>query len=207
MAEDARDDLKAKANKANWAGVNATVSREFISKTAGEFSDAVSQATTIRDILRDTRNELIQYRDDLNEAIDRGWDKHLSTYGTQGGGFSILVNVHPEPADSRQAAETLRAELQGILEKATTSDETAAQLLRAIADQETVGFTDVKYKDRDSAAESLQKADALTKLAKRDPDSLSIEEISQFNNTLHKFGQRCQLCTRGHELKEGATKI
>ena len=32
MAEDARDDLKAKANKANWAGVNATVSREFISR-------------------------------------------------------------------------------------------------------------------------------------------------------------------------------
>ncbi|MFJ1745992.1 hypothetical protein ACIOJD_07065 [Streptomyces sp. NPDC088116] len=187
MAEDARDDLKAKANRANWAGVNATVSREFISKTAGEFSDAVSQATTIRNILRDTRSELIQYRDDLNEAIDRGWDKHLSTYGTQGGGFSILVNVHPEPANSKQAAETLRNELQGILDKATTSDETAAQALRAIADQETAGFADIKYKDRDSAAEALQKADTLAKLAKRDPNDLSAKELSQFNSTLHKY--------------------
>jgi hypothetical protein len=26
----ARDDMKAKADRANWAGVNATVSREFL---------------------------------------------------------------------------------------------------------------------------------------------------------------------------------
>ncbi|MEU2164397.1 hypothetical protein QRN89_13225 [Streptomyces chengbuensis] len=40
----ARDDMKAKADRAEWAGVNASVSRGFISKTAGEFSDALTQA-------------------------------------------------------------------------------------------------------------------------------------------------------------------
>ncbi|MFE3323969.1 hypothetical protein [Streptomyces sp. NPDC059176] len=40
METDARYDLKAKAEKANWAGVNATVSSTFITKTAGELSDA-----------------------------------------------------------------------------------------------------------------------------------------------------------------------
>lgn len=97
MEKRARDDLRAKANRANWAGVNATVSREFINRTAGEFTDAVKQATSIRNILRDTRNELVGYRDELNRAIDRGWDKHLSVIGAKGGGFTVYVNVHPEP--------------------------------------------------------------------------------------------------------------
>lgn len=187
MEKDAREDLKGKADKANWAGVNATVSREFISKTAGEFTDAVTQATTIRDILRDTRGELIKYRDELNRAIDRGWDKNLTVVGTKGGGFSVYVNVHPEPANSKQAVTALRDELQGILDMATESDSTANQALRAIANQAEFGFSDATYKDRDSAAEALKKADAMAEIAKKDPKSLSAAELEDFNRTLRKY--------------------
>ncbi|MFJ4872492.1 hypothetical protein [Streptomyces sp. NPDC088757] len=184
--KDAREDLKAKADRAKWAGVNATVSRQFISKTAGEFADALAQATSIRDILRDTRDELVGYRDELNRAIDRGWDKKLSVVGVQGGGFRVFVNVHPEPPNSEQAVKDLRDELQGILTKATTSDSTAAQVLRAIAEQADYGFSGVSYEDRDSAAEAMRRADDLAKLAK-DPEKMSDAELREFNDTLAKY--------------------
>ncbi|WP_432087526.1 hypothetical protein [Streptomyces sp. bgisy095] len=184
--KDAREDLKAKADRAKWAGVNATVSRQFISRTASEFADALAQATSIRDILRDTRDELVGYRDELNRAIDRGWEKKLSVVGAQGGGFRVFVNVHPEPPNSEQAVKDLRDELQGILTKATTSDSTAAQVLRAIAEQADYGFSGVSYGDRDSAAEAMRRADDLAKLAKH-PEKMSDAELKEFNDTLAKY--------------------
>ncbi|MEN8651243.1 hypothetical protein ABCR94_11505, partial [Streptomyces sp. 21So2-11] len=187
LKNDARDDLKGKADKADWAGLNATVSREFITKTAGEFADAVTQATTIRDILRDTRDELVAYRGELTRALDKGWEKRLTAVGTQGGGFKVFVNVHPEPANSKQAVDALRDELQGILTKATTSDTTAAQVLRAISKQAEHGFSDASYKDRDSAADALRHADDMARIAKKDPNDMSSEELKTFNQTLHKY--------------------
>ncbi|MEK8144535.1 hypothetical protein NKH18_31020 [Streptomyces sp. M10(2022)] len=171
MEKSARDDLMVKANRANWAGVNATVSREFINRTAGEFADAVTQATSIRNILRDTRSELISCRDELNRAIDRGWDKHLSVAGVKGGGFSVYVNVHPEPVGSKEAMVPLRDELQRILVKATESDSTAAEVLKALANHAEYGFSDASYKDRDSAADAVQAAKDMAKIVKKDPET------------------------------------
>ncbi|MFF2412203.1 hypothetical protein [Streptomyces sp. NPDC058092] len=187
MEKTARDDLMARANRANWAGVNATVSREFINRTAGEFADAVTQATSIRNILRDTRSELISYRDELNRVIDRGWDKHLSVVGTKGGGFTVFVNVHPEPAGSKEAMKLLRDDLQEILNKATESDSTAAQVLKAIANHAEYGFSDTSYKDRDTAADALQAAKDMAKIVKKDPENRTAEDLARLNTYLKKY--------------------
>ncbi|MCX4587798.1 DUF6571 family protein [Streptomyces sp. NBC_01481] len=187
MEKDAREDLKGKANKASWAGVNATVSRQFIAKTADEFADAVKQATTIRDILLDTRDELVKYRDELNKAIDRGWDKHLSVVGTKGGGFSVYVNVHPEPANSTRAVEALRNELQGILNSATESDSSASKALILIADQAKYGFSGVSYKDRDSAAAAIKAAEDMAAIAKKNPHDVTNTELDRLNDTMAKY--------------------
>ncbi|WP_324611947.1 hypothetical protein [Streptomyces sp. NRRL B-3648] len=63
LQEKARDGLHAKAVKADWHGVNAGVSKEFIGKTAGEFEDATKEASSIHRILQDTRNELKRYKE------------------------------------------------------------------------------------------------------------------------------------------------
>lgn len=186
MEKVARIGLKQGANRANWAGVNATVSREFITKTAGEFSDAVTQATTIHDILHDTRGELIRHRDELNRAINRGLDQGISVYGVSGGGFKVFVSVHPEPPESKKAVEPLRDELQRILSQATESDKTAAEVLRAIADQAKYGFSDAKYADRDSAAEAIETAEKWAKVAKH-PEDMSERELAAFNRDLKKY--------------------
>ncbi|MEU1485246.1 hypothetical protein [Streptomyces sp. NPDC005752] len=190
MEKRARDDLRAKANRANWAGVNASVSREFINRTAGEFADAVKQATSIRNILRDTRGELVGYRDELNRAIDRGWDKHLSVVGAKGGGFTVYVNVHPEPAGSKEAMTLLRGELENILTKATESDSTASEVLKALANHAEYGFSGgSSYKDRDAAADALKAADDMAKIVKKDPEDRTAADLAKLNAGLKKYGQ------------------
>ncbi|MEU6707540.1 hypothetical protein [Streptomyces wuyuanensis] len=183
----ARDDMKAKADRAKWAGVNATVSRGFISKTAGEFSDALTQATSIHNILKDTYDELVGYRDKLKQALDNGFEKDkLSVYGEKGGGFRVVAAVHPEPPGTQEKAEALRDRIQGLLGQAATSDSTAASALRAIAEQADYGFSGAKYADRDSAADALNKADAMAKLAK-DAKKMSPEELAEFQRTMAKY--------------------
>ncbi|MEJ8633214.1 hypothetical protein [Streptomyces sp. MS2.AVA.5] len=187
LEKQARDDMKAKADKANWAGVNATVSREFISKTAGEFSDALTQGTSIHNILKDTYDELVGYRDKLKQALDDGFDKDkLSVYGEQGGGFRVVAAIHPEPPGTKEKAEALKNRIQELLGQATTSDSTAARALKAIAEQADYGFSGVKHADRDSAADALQKADAMAMLAK-DAKKMSPQELAEFQRTMAKY--------------------
>jgi len=195
METDARDDMKAKADKANWAGVNATVSREFITKTAGEFADARTQATTIHNILKDTRDELAAYKLQLDQALERGRKKNITVVSTGGGGFTVTMNVHPDraaegttvPEHSQRDVDELRDDVQRILNRATESDSTAAQVLKAIADQTEIGFSGAEYRDRDSAAEAVRKAEEAAKLMKDKGDEMSPEEFQKLNGLLASY--------------------
>ncbi|MGA5420605.1 hypothetical protein [Streptomyces lavendulocolor] len=192
LETDARDDLKAKADKANWAGVNATVSRGFITKTAGEFTDAHTQATTIHNILKDTHDELVSYKQQLEQALERGRQKNLTVTPTAGGGFTVTMLIHPDraakghdvPDHSPQDAEHLRDDVQRILNRATESDTTAATVLRAIVDQAEVGFSGAKYGDRDSAIDAVRNAEEAAKLLKEKGDEMSPEEFQRLNGLL-----------------------
>ncbi|MGW6525405.1 DUF6571 family protein [Streptomyces sp. NPDC054962] len=191
LMDAAEKGLRGAANQASWAGYNATVSKEFIGKTAGEFTDAHSQASSIHKILQDTRDELKKYKGQLNDAIERGRQQNLTVIGYEGG-FTVTTNVPPEgrgrqDQDNKGAITSLRDEIQKILEQATTSDTSANSVLMAIADQSTLGFSDVDYTDRDSAAKALKEAEELADLAKQKPEDLSVEEFDRLNKGLKEY--------------------
>ncbi|MFF8973217.1 hypothetical protein [Streptomyces sp. NPDC014995] len=195
LKKDAEGNLKARADKAKWAGVNATVTREFITKTAAEFADAHTQADSITKILSDTRGELIGYRTQLNDAIARGAKQGLTVIDTGEGTFTVTGNTRPDytsdpggktGATDQKAAEALRDEIQGILSKATESDNSAAKVLRLLVDQAKYGFADASYADRDSAAEAVAAAEKLAKIAKN-PSDMTLDEIADFNRTMEKY--------------------
>ncbi|WP_055690211.1 DUF6571 family protein [Streptomyces prasinus] len=191
LKKDAEDNLHKGANKADWAGVNAKVSKEFIGKTAGEFADAHTQATTIHKILNDTVGELKGYHRQLVEAIDGGRKKSLKVIGYEGG-FTVTTDVPPEARhtmdqDSQSDITALRDRIQGILNKATESDDSARTVLQAIADQSRMGFSDSSYRDRDSAAEAIKQADELAALAKKNPDDLTVKDFDRINAGLKKY--------------------
>ncbi|MEV5340582.1 DUF6571 family protein [Streptomyces sp. NPDC052676] len=191
LKKDAEDELHQAANKADWAGINSQVTKEFIGKTAGEFSDAHTQAETIYKVLDDTRNELKGYHQQLVDALEGGRKDNLTVIGYEGG-FTVTTNVPPEgrtQQDRHNQSEitALRDQLQKILAKATESDNSAKTVLQAIADQSKLGFSDVSYKDRDSAAEAVKQAEQMAKLA-RNPEDLSPEEFDRLLNGLDKYG-------------------
>jgi hypothetical protein len=192
LKKDAEDELHQAANKADWAGVNAQVTKEFIGKTAGEFSDAHAQATTIHKVLDDTRNELKGYHRQLVDAIEGGRKNDLTVVGFEGG-FTVTTNVLPEARtqrdkDNQAEITALRDQLQKILDKATESDNSAKTVLQAIADQSKLGFSDVSYKDRDGAVDAIKKADELARLAKKNPEDLTVKEFDQLAVGLKRYG-------------------
>ncbi|MEV6406740.1 hypothetical protein AB0M58_28025 [Streptomyces bobili] len=195
LQKDAESNLKAKADRARWAGVNATVSREFITKTAAEFADAHTQADSITKILSDTRGELIGFRTQLNDVITRCAQQHLTVIDTGEGSFTVTANTRPawasDPSGKTRATDQkvvdgLRDEIQGILTKATQSDNSAAKVLRLLVDQVKYGFTDASYADRDSAAKVVAAAEKLAKVA-ANPADMSLDDIKNFNRTMELY--------------------
>ncbi|MFD7290715.1 hypothetical protein [Streptomyces sp. NPDC059863] len=186
LKKDAKDGLHGKANKANWAGYNATVSREFIGKTAGEFGDAHTQAESIRNILRDTQGELKTQQRLLKEAIERGRGNHMSVKPA-GSGFTVTPNPDPAPANGQKDVDALRDELEGILRTATEIDSTASTSLKALVDLTDYGFSGQKYADRDSAANAIKEAENLARIAKKNPEDLTVKEFDALNAGLKKY--------------------
>ncbi|WP_326781445.1 hypothetical protein OG481_21835 [Streptomyces longwoodensis] len=191
LKKDAETNLHQAANKANWAGMNQQVSKEFIGKTAGEFADAHTQASTIHQVLSDTLGELRGYHRQLTTAVENGRKRSLSVFPS-GDAFMVTSSVPPQTAAAGEPDRTadvtaLRDEIQGILDKATESDNSAGTVLKALADQSELGFSDARYKDRDSAAAALKKADELARLAKKDPGELTTAEFDLLNAGLKQY--------------------
>ncbi|MFF7446816.1 MULTISPECIES: hypothetical protein [unclassified Streptomyces] len=192
LKEDAEKGLRSTANKANWAGYNATVSKEFIGKTSGEVADAHTQAHSIYKILQDTRDELKSYQKHLLGAIDRAGQQNLTVVSSEGS-FTVTSNTRPDWASDpsgkngavdQKVVDQFRDEIQKILDKATESDSTANSALVAIADQSELGFSDADYSSRDEASKALKDAENLADLAKQKPEELSPKEFDQLNKGL-----------------------
>ncbi|MGY5104004.1 hypothetical protein [Streptomyces sp. 900105245] len=195
LKEDAESKLKAKADAAQWKGANATVSREFIDRTAAEFADAHTQADSITKILSDTRGELIGYRTQVNDAIKRANDQNLTVVDNHDGTFSVMGNTRPDwssdpsgktGATDQKTVDAFVTEIQGILTKATQSDDTAAEALRLLVDQAKYGFSDASYANRDEAAAAVAAAEKLAKMAKK-PSDMSLDDIKAFNREMAKY--------------------
>ncbi|MFI9806698.1 hypothetical protein ACIHEJ_20455 [Streptomyces sp. NPDC052301] len=195
LQKQARDGLHNKAVKADWHGVNADVSREFIGKTAGEFADATKEATSVHNILLDTRNELKHYKQQLHQAIENGRKKNLTVMPSGDGGFIVTMAVHPDRAghgtkvpDHTVADEdALRDEVQKILDNAAKSDSSASDVLTALVDESKYGFSGAVYKNRDEAEAAVQEADKLAKLARKDPQQLTAKDFDAIDDGLKKY--------------------
>ncbi|MFI8520883.1 DUF6571 family protein [Streptomyces sp. NPDC085481] len=127
--------MKTKADKSTWRGENASVTKEFVAKTAKEFGDAVTEAESVRDLLQDAHTLLKSAQDDLK-----------TTYENPPPGITIYPNgvlshrVHPdrrskdstEPVATEAQFEALRGKIEGILTRAAEADELCAWGLRAL---------------------------------------------------------------------------
>ncbi|MEU8971541.1 hypothetical protein AB0D11_20110 [Streptomyces monashensis] len=180
--------------------MNSDVSKEFIGKTAGEFEDATKEATSVHNILQDTRSELKSYKEQLHQAVENGRKKNLTVIPS-GDGFIVTMAVHPDRAgkgtdvpDHTVADEDhLRDQVQKILDNAARSDSTATDVLMALVDESKYGFSGAVYKDRDQAGKAVQEADKLAKLARKDSSASSEVSLCRCGPCPNSPGQHSPL--------------
>ncbi|WP_439940609.1 hypothetical protein [Streptomyces sp. BBFR115] len=189
LSESARTGLQAKSDAAQWAGVNATVTREFIAKTAKEIADLHTEANSVYQVLDDGHTELVSLQKQITNAVH----KDASNLGVRvediGGGKVRCFFQHirgdsdertQEQLDARQELEN---RINDILSHAAEIDDSVA---RALAKSHGNDAHNAGH----SAYESLNDAEAerAVELARKG-DEMSDAELRELNRLL-RFNSR-----------------
>lgn len=183
-------DLEKKANAADWNGVNATVSRGFVTKTAAQFSDAAAEAKSVLAILSGAHTAFTQHKLDLQTAVDELAKSNIHVNGKGG----VVASV-PPPAVAGDAVihkpteaelDVAQRRITRILREAAETDRIAARALRQLArnkyDFAGEGSDSLRSADREQG-----KADAeywRKEIAKGNVDEWSEEKLARFNEVL-----------------------
>lgn len=135
LAENARKGMKAKSDSARWAGVNATVTQEFITKTAKEISDLHAEANSIYQVLKDGCEQLASLQKKIRKAVEVD-ARQLGVHVADIGGGKVRCSFRPfrdkteersqEQFDSK---EELESRINGILAHAAEIDASVARAL------------------------------------------------------------------------------
>ncbi|MEU2227286.1 DUF6571 family protein [Streptomyces sp. NPDC018347] len=188
-AESARTGLQAKSDSARWAGVNATVTREFVTKTAKEISDLHTEANSIYQVLEDGHTELESLQKQMKTAVhDDAAELGIRVEDIGGGKVRCFFpHVRGDTDERTQDQLDKRRELEdrinAILAHAAEID---ASVARALAKSHGSD----PYNAGHSTYESLNDAEAerATELARKG-DKMSDAELRELNELL-RFNSR-----------------
>ncbi|MFB7420581.1 hypothetical protein ACFC18_42985 [Streptomyces sp. NPDC056121] len=147
-------DLETKANAADWKGVNATVSREFVTKTAVEFQDVAGEAASVLGILKGASAAFKKHKTDLRTAESDLAKRNLHVDATGGvvrqeaSGAAGVGGIHA----TDEEIEVAQHRITRILWEASETDRIAARALRKLAKS--------KYDFTGDGPQGLKEADA-----------------------------------------------
>ncbi|MFG2765868.1 hypothetical protein [Streptomyces rubiginosohelvolus] len=182
--------LQTEANAADWDGVNATVTKSFVTKTAVEFQDVAGQATSVLGILRDASAAFKKHKADLRTVIDDVAKRNIYINAKGGAVASVPSGAAagngdiPTPSDEELAVAERR--VKRVLWEASETDRIAARALRALA-RNKHDFTGDGPGGLKEADDRQGKADAdywAKRVKESDPSEWSDKEIERFNKTL-----------------------
>ena len=183
-------DLEKRANAANWKGVNATVSREFVTKTAAQFADAAAAAKSVLAVLRDADTAFKKHKEDLRAATDELAKSNIYVNGNGNVAASVPSGAAAGNADIRKPTDeeldVAQSRITKILWEATETDRIAARALRQLA-KNKYDFTDQGPNSLKDADRAQGRADAeywRKEVAKGNVDEWSKEKLARFNETL-----------------------
>ncbi|MFG3351033.1 hypothetical protein [Streptomyces sp. NPDC048001] len=135
LGGDARDGMKAKADKARWGGVDASVTRKFVGKTVKEFADLHEEAQSIFSVLDDALTELRglqqRARNVTAEAEGRGFNVTGRKDGSIAIADALICEVDGPGQKKRDMMQWYADTLTGIVGHAAEVDSAAVRALRA----------------------------------------------------------------------------
>lgn len=129
------EDLHKRALAADWKGVNATVSQEFVAKTAVEFQDVAREASSVLGILKDASAAFKQHKKNLETAESDLAKQNLHVNGKgevvrqEASGAAGVGGVHVSDDD----IEVAQHRVTRILWEASETDRIVARALRKLA--------------------------------------------------------------------------
>ncbi|MFF3732652.1 hypothetical protein ACFYXM_20570 [Streptomyces sp. NPDC002476] len=201
LAEDARDGMKAKADKAEWEGVNAGVTKAFIGKSAKEFADAAAEAKGVKQLLEDAHTAIQQARDDLVRIRDDEGPAagvHVDTKGKVTAREPLeddfVARHDPGYPDAlrqqQEAVDAWQKKIDDIVKKCNATDESFKRALEANV-TERPDFNAPEYEslseEQKDATETLKAAEDMGRLVKSKGDDMSPEEFDKLNQTLARY--------------------
>lgn len=171
LADDARQGMKAKSDKARWQGANSDVTRPFIAKTAKEFEDAKAQAEGIKLLLSDAytsfrtaKDALVRIRDEEGPAAGIHVDakgKVRPRYDLEG---DTAARHEPGYAEAlrkqNDAVSSWQRRVDRLVEDCSDADDSLKRALAANV-KDDHNFTAPKYTNLD--AEQVDRAAELMK--------------------------------------------
>ncbi|MET9963007.1 hypothetical protein ABZ128_28735 [Streptomyces sp. NPDC006326] len=135
LGGEARDGLKAKAEKARWEGVNAGVTREFTGKTVKEFEDLHAEAKSIFSVLDDAHSELKSLQQRAKSLADDARENGFFVRAGKDGGSVIVEPLMCTVEGPDQRAKDLMRwyadTLADVVAHASEVDAAAVRALRA----------------------------------------------------------------------------
>lgn len=189
----AKDGLLAKADGAQWAGVNSDISRQFIQKTAKEFADAHAEASSIYQVLDDACTELLDLQKKLHTAIHSEAAELGLRVSDVGDGKVHVFYPHDRTTDDKhtqaelETAQELADRIAEIIGHAREIDDSVSRALGKSHGNDQFNFGHESYKSLDDAQE--QRAEELAKKslqAYKEGKELSADELRELQ-TLMKY--------------------
>ncbi|KUF13037.1 hypothetical protein [Streptomyces silvensis] len=183
--------LRSKAEQADWKGVNATVGKAFVVRTAAEFDDAATSARSVLAVLSDALRAFTRHRDDMTHVVDDAAGRGIRVTARGAAepraaqGDSVPGPAKAEgPTDEEIAAVERNA--KHVLEEAEDTDRITARALRALArGKHDFSGTEVKGLDHADNLQGRQDADRWAEeIAKGDVANWSDGKLRRFNETL-----------------------
>ena len=182
-------ELQQKAQAADWKGQNATVTKEFVTKSAREFDDVLTSSRSVHNILSSAQAQFKKHKADA-ETISTEATKKNILVNTDGS----VIAVSPAPTavgGDNQAPKATQKEVDAVADKvkrvvweACETDRIAARALRAIA-EDPYNFSKTSYADIADAdkQQGVEDADAMVALAAK-KDSMSDDELRRFTDVM-----------------------
>ncbi|WP_327416050.1 hypothetical protein [Streptomyces sp. NBC_01233] len=206
LARLARDGMKGKADKADWAGVNATVTQPFIGKTAKEFDDAAKAAKGVQQILEQGHTTFEKAKADLKRIVDEEAPARQVTVGANGSvraSSPISDSVGRTGRHDPDYQDLLRKELSNVsyianrirdaVEDANEADRDIARTLRANLGDDAHNFSAPKYASTDA-----MNADRAVTLARKG-DGMTDQELKELQQLLHEHRASPEFTTAFYE--------
>jgi hypothetical protein len=182
-AENARKGMQAKSDRARWAGVNATVTRGFVTKTTKEIADLHSEANSIYQVLDDAHTELTSLQKQIRAAHTevQKWGISVRDYG-DGTVHCVYPHIRGDAdvhtKEENDAAVELEGRISRILSHASEIDSSVARALRKSHGSDPHNAGHSSYDSLDEA--QVERAAELAKLGAKMTD----KQLTELNSIM-----------------------